>query len=565
MALVKFIALLACPCLALHTHWVTSQRKLALAEPWGPCPQNSFLFGWTDCKKAPFLSCALTGQGQALMGTCWWVSRLILQRGRWFYRPFPAGSVVKILLANAGNVRDAGSITGSGRSPGGEHSNPLQYSCLENHMDRGVWWATVHSVIKSEMTKAPTHARCFCAGHNLHRLTQQPCWSCIFVLSIRLGLYLLPKCVWGAYCVSNVGTSVAQQTKQIKISTSRNLHSSGTYSLVGVVQSLKSCPTLCNPMNCSPPGSSVHGILQARILEWVALPSSRASFRPRDWTRVSYVSCIDRRVLYHWATWEAQSSRACVLNVCVKLIINVYSRWKIINGWRVSSLGSREQWPGFNLTSSRLGFLFAAGSSADLILRSNAASFLPYCNPILWPRGFVSGLAQWRRKHFTPCLALNTSSSPTCGSWQVSDWTFDFKALFWIYEAFPALWVLFCIFFCPRVSKNRILRHIGQKAYCRFFFPVQGFGGWCWAVSWVAALLQYLLQYLYVVVTTLLTVVQEQSVYWTESKKIKLRKQAAVSSSWKWNAILKCICWGVSYHQSFLEHLEGNNAQTNMI
>ena len=470
MALVKFIALLACPCLALHTHWVTSQRKLALAEPWGPCPQNSFLFGWTDCKKAPFLSCALTGQGQALMGTCWWVSRLILQRGRWFYRPFPAGSVVKILVANAGNVRDAGSITGSGRSPGGEHSNPLQYSCLENHMDRGVWWATVHSVIKSEMTKAPTHARCFCAGHNLHRLTQQPCWSCIFVLSIRLGLYLLPKCVWGAYCVSNVGTSVAQQTKQIKISTSRNLHSSGTYSLVGVVQSLKSCPTLCNPMNCSPPGSSVHGILQARILEWVALPSSRASFRPRDWTRISYVSCIDRRVLYHWATWEAQSSRACVLNVCVKLIINVYSRWKIINGWRVSSLGSREQWPGFNLTSSRLGFLFAAGSSADLILRSNAASFLPYCNPILWPRAFVSGLAQWRRKHFTPCLALNTSSSPTCGSWQVSDWTFDFKALLWIYEAFPALWVLFCIFFCPRVSKNRILRHIGQKAYCRFFF-----------------------------------------------------------------------------------------------
>ena len=83
------------------------------------------------------------------------VSRLILQGGRWFYRPFPAGSVVKILLANAGNVRDAGSITGSGRSPGGGHSNPLQYSCLENHMDRGAWWATVHGVIKSQ--KWPKH------------------------------------------------------------------------------------------------------------------------------------------------------------------------------------------------------------------------------------------------------------------------------------------------------------------------------------------------------------------------------------------------------------------------
>ena len=45
-------------------------------------------------------------------------------------------------------------------------------------------------------------------------------------------------------------------------------------------------------MDCSPSGSSVHGILQARILEWVAMPSFRASFRPRDWTQVSYFSCI---------------------------------------------------------------------------------------------------------------------------------------------------------------------------------------------------------------------------------------------------------------------------------
>ena len=49
----------------------------------------------------------------------------------------------------------------------------------------------------------------------------------------------------------------------------------------------QSCLTLCNPMDCSPPGSSVHGILQARILEWVAMPSSRRSSQPRDRTRVS--------------------------------------------------------------------------------------------------------------------------------------------------------------------------------------------------------------------------------------------------------------------------------------
>ena len=47
-------------------------------------------------------------------------------------------------LANSGDMRDAGSTTGSGRSPGGGNGNPLQYSCLENSMDRGAWRATVH-------------------------------------------------------------------------------------------------------------------------------------------------------------------------------------------------------------------------------------------------------------------------------------------------------------------------------------------------------------------------------------------------------------------------------------
>ena len=53
----------------------------------------------------------------------------------------------------------------------------------------------------------------------------------------------------------------------------------------------------CDPMNYSLPGSSVHGIPQVRILEWVAMPSSRGSSRPTDQTHVSYVSCIGRQVL----------------------------------------------------------------------------------------------------------------------------------------------------------------------------------------------------------------------------------------------------------------------------
>ena len=57
---------------------------------------------------------------------------------------------MKNLPASVGDVRDAGSIPGSGRSPGEGKGNPLQYSCLENLMDRGAWWATVHGVTKSQ-------------------------------------------------------------------------------------------------------------------------------------------------------------------------------------------------------------------------------------------------------------------------------------------------------------------------------------------------------------------------------------------------------------------------------
>ena len=61
----------------------------------------------------------------------------------------------------------------------------------------------------------------------------------------------------------------------------------------------KSCPALWDPVDCSLPGSSVHGIFQARILEWIAIYHSR-SFRPRGWTQVCYVSFFGRQVLYQF-------------------------------------------------------------------------------------------------------------------------------------------------------------------------------------------------------------------------------------------------------------------------
>ena len=66
------------------------------------------------------------------------------------YRFFPGGAVVKNPPANAGDTRDTGLIPGSKRSPGEGNDNPFQYSCLENFMDRGAWWATVHGVTKSQ-------------------------------------------------------------------------------------------------------------------------------------------------------------------------------------------------------------------------------------------------------------------------------------------------------------------------------------------------------------------------------------------------------------------------------
>ena len=89
-----------------------------------------------------------------------------------FLRWFPRGAVVKNPPANAGGTRDLGSIPGLGRSPGKGHDDPLQHFCLENSMDKGGWWATVHGVAESDMTEhACTHGHLSLQGSN-HGLLQ---------------------------------------------------------------------------------------------------------------------------------------------------------------------------------------------------------------------------------------------------------------------------------------------------------------------------------------------------------------------------------------------------------
>ena len=97
-------------------------------------------------------------------------------------------------------------------------------------------------------------------------------------------------------CLNCSAHSLLKESKEIKRKWSRS-----------------SCLTLCNPMNCSLPGSSIHGILQARILEWVAISFSKGSSRPRNRTKVSHIA--GRRFTL-WATREALKNQKCSFITC---------------------------------------------------------------------------------------------------------------------------------------------------------------------------------------------------------------------------------------------------------
>ena len=84
-----------------------------------------------------------------------------------------------------------------------------------------------------------------------------------------------------------------------------------SFSVVSVCP--QSCPTLCNPVGCSPPGSSVHGISQARILEWVAISFSKGSSQPGNWTHISCI--VGRRFFTTWAIRALSFSSPCFLTI----------------------------------------------------------------------------------------------------------------------------------------------------------------------------------------------------------------------------------------------------------
>ena len=128
-----------------------------------------------------------------------------------------------------------------------------------------------------------------------------------------------------------------------------------------LAKSLQSCLTLCDLIGCSLPNSSVHGILQARILEWVAMSSSRESSPLRDQTHISDVSCISRWVLYHFTTWEAH------IQVAGRIHFLLCRTKAPLPCWLSAQLSDSSRWPSVSCHPVGL-YMFAFFKSCSIAL-----------------------------------------------------------------------------------------------------------------------------------------------------------------------------------------------------
>ena len=171
--------------------------------------------------------------------------------------------MVKNLPANAGDLRDMGSIPESGRSPGRGNGSPLQHFCWDNPRVRRLVghspWACKRVWLSNETATAMRllFSSSFLRPSSFSRTAAAG--SCEYLRQLLLR-QVFPK---------------------------RALKTWITWEAVQFSSVAQSCPTLWDSMSCIPAGSSGHGILQARILEWVAISFFRGSSRPRDRTHVS--------------------------------------------------------------------------------------------------------------------------------------------------------------------------------------------------------------------------------------------------------------------------------------
>ena len=126
------------------------RESVRVAQPWGVkatfTDHTSSHEGWLSDKTPSYKNTSQVEPGEITKST--YSINFDLHKGQ--FQASQMVLVVKNPLANAGDIRDMCSVPGLGRSPGGGHGNPLQYSSLENPKDRGDWWATVHRVPKSQ-------------------------------------------------------------------------------------------------------------------------------------------------------------------------------------------------------------------------------------------------------------------------------------------------------------------------------------------------------------------------------------------------------------------------------
>ena len=216
---------------------------------------------------------------------------------------------------SACNARDSGSIPGSGRSPREGHGNPLQGSCLENPMDRGAWWASVHGVTESNATNTFT----FMALHVALSLSIVS--DSLWPQGLKPTRLLCPwgfsrQEYWsGLPCpppgdLPNTGIKSRSPTLQADSlpaepqgkpkNTGVGSHLQGIFLTQEVNQGLLHCRRILYQLSYQGSSSSV--------LEWVAMPSSRGSSHPRDQTQVSRIA---GRCFTVWDTREAPSVKIC--------------------------------------------------------------------------------------------------------------------------------------------------------------------------------------------------------------------------------------------------------------
>ena len=138
----------------------------------------------------------------------------------------------------------------------------------------------------------------------------------------------------------------------------------------------------CDSMDCSPPGSSDHGISRVRILEWVAISSSRGASRPRNWTHVSYVG---RWILYHWATWAAQ-----------EMVIPKFKS-RSVSHWSYDIFHCSPPWLSSGVATAEVNATLKSGMMSNVL--TDVSLWLPQCSSqlshVCWLNNCVFIRALW--------------------------------------------------------------------------------------------------------------------------------------------------------------------------